>query len=408
MQVEINYTTGYAGTGKSTALIEKARLLPVDTSVIIAPTHKALARLRPSLPEVIEVKTIHSLLGWIPTINENATKIEHIDATVKLNNTLDEYTDIVIDEAGMMSEDMLMEIISKFDMLGYNAEGDIENVEVANSIVILHLYLDPYQLLPVKGIQIQTEQSTTTNLTTQHRSESLDIVSLYTKFVEYLAGYTTDVPDMSNIYSENIQKLNITKFREGDRLLAYTNKAVGNWNMLIAKQLGITSFHGQQVQLGNMLDTVTFKDWHTYNDIDDIVKDFKSGKLILQNSNISSQYLEYSLDALRRHKTIKFMTDGYSIYPVLVGTAVAKEVLHKAKEAAIKDRKMFKHVYTLGRAFSMDYTFATTVHKAQGSEFNSVFIDAPDIAKSIYNGYYGTYVRLMYVAISRCTHTLYI
>ncbi len=56
----------------------------------------------------------------------------------------------------------------------------------------------------------------------------------------------------------------------------------------------------------------------------------------------------------------------------------------------------------------MDYNFASTVHKSQGQEFSTVFVDKEDIQKSIYRGYYMNYARMMYVAISRTRKTLYI
>lgn len=412
MNVEINYTTGYAGTGKSTDLIKKVKTLNIDTTVVIAPTHKALNRLRGSIDEKQEIKTIHSLLGWIPTINENAKRVEHIDSTHKLKLPLDSYTDIVIDEAGMMSEEMLFDIISKFDMLGYDAEGNIDNPELANATVTLHLYLDLYQLLPVKGVQIQIDEDATKRLETQYRSESPDVVDLYTKFVHYLDGTNSSIEmplNRHSIYSENIKQFNTNEFRKGDRLLAYTNKAVGAWNKHLAKKLGITGFDNQEVQLGSMVDTVIVHSFIEYNSTEDIVADFKSGRLKLQNAQISTKFLEYSLSALIKHPKIKFIVSNKNIvYPVIVGIAEANKIMKAAKEKAIEDRKQFKHVYTLGRAYTMDYTFATTVHKSQGSEFNNVFVDAKDIALSILHNYYDTYARLMYVSISRCIKTLYI
>ena len=251
MSLEIAYTTGYAGTGKSHKLIELVGTLPLDTTIVIAPTHKALERLRSHLPGVddLEIKTIHALLGWIPTINENAKKVEHIDSTHKLDKQLEEYSHIVIDEAGMMSEDMFFEIISKIELMLWDDEAKKE----IDKTIKIHCFLDPYQLLPVKGQQIQTDTEATTNLTKQYRAESPDVVALYTKFVHYLEG--TNVDDLTTPYSENVRPLDINQFKSGDRMLAYTNKAVGEWNQRIAKKLCITKYEGQEVQLGSMIDT---------------------------------------------------------------------------------------------------------------------------------------------------------
>jgi ATP-dependent exoDNAse (exonuclease V) alpha subunit len=400
MPIKIDYTTGYAGTGKSHSLIERVNSLPLDTIIVIAPTHKALARLRGHLPDNLEIKTIHSLLGWIPCINEEAKRVEHIDSTRKLDKELDEYSHIIIDEAGMMSEEMFFEIIGKLEtQLMTTDPEDKKNVYI-------HCYLDPYQLLPVKGRQIQTDPDDTIHLTTQHRSESLDIVALYTKFVHYLEGLNRD--DLTTPYSENVKKLSIKDFKLGDRLLAYTNQAVGNWNQKIANQLGITSYEGQEVQLGNMLDTIIVTKFLEPSGTD-LLRWFYTDNLVLQNTNISMAFLESSLQALVDNEHIQFIEGmNNKVYPVIIGIGKANIILKEAKKNAVEDRRKFKEVYALGRAFVMDYTFATTVHKSQGSEFNTVFIDKGNMQKSIVNNYYETYARLMYVALSRAKQKIYI
>lgn len=395
--MDIFYTTGFAGTGKSTKLLELVKTLPGDSSVVICPTHKAIKRLLDSGLVRLECKTIHSLLGWIPTINEDAEDINHIETTAKLNKPLEYYTDIVIDEAGMMSEDMLTEITSRLE--------ELHNFETDN--VRLHLFLDPYQLLPVKGKQIMLDPDTTTDLTIQYRSESPDIVECYTKFVHYLQGKNKD--DLSTPYSKNIVQFDITKFKVGDRLLAYTNEAVGNWNKEIARQLGINSYEGQEVQLGSKLETV-----NCVRFLDDISpyylkKAYEEGDLMLQNNQINKKWLDKAISDLYYNENIRFIEDDQErIYAVIVGIGNANKVLKEAKEAALENRSKFSDVYALGRAFVMDYTFATTVHKSQGSEFDTVFVDKEDIQKSIFKGSYLNYARLMYVAISRTKKTLYI
>ena len=391
----INYTTGYAGTGKSTELLKLCKSLPVDTSVVLCPTHKAIVRLMHDIHN-IEIKTIHSLLGWVPTINEEAEHINHIDTTKKLGKELDYYTDIVIDEAGMMSEEMLMEITAKIE--------EQNNFETEH--VTLHLFLDPYQLLPVKGKQIQIDPLTTTNLTTQHRAESPDVVELFTKFVRFLEG--TNTRDLKVLPSDNVHFMkDISAFQKGDRLLAYTNECVGKYNNLIAEKFNINSYNGQNVQLGNLLDLVRVEKFVSPN-LNSLLQAYEAGKLYMQNNQISKKWVKENLQALLDCEAIQFITLNNHIIPVIPGTNNAYVARRKAKEAAILDKHMFKWVYAMNRAFTMDYSFASTVHKAQGSEFNRVWIAQEDIKKSITNGYYMNYARLMYVAISRSRQKVFI
>ena len=397
MEIITNYTTGYAGTGKSTALLNKLKTLPYDTTVVIAPTHRALARLKPSIPGEIEIKTIHSLLGWIPTINEAAQHIRHIDSTVKLDKSLELYTDIV----------MLTDLISKLENLGYNSDGVCIDEDIRDSKVVLHCYLDPYQLEPVKGSMIVVDEDNCTNLTTQYRAESPDVVELFTKFVHYIEGSNTT--DLTVKYSSNIHKLNIANFKKGDRLLAYTNETVGAWNKAIAKKLGITSYIGQEVQLGSMTDTIVVESIDDIKNIDKLISMYEGGILKLQNSNINKRFYIQAFRDLVSNKNIEFMTaTNGSVYPVVIGIYNHYKVMRAAKELAVKNRSKFSAVYALGRAYVMDYTFATTVHKSQGSEFNNVFVDKGDIKRAILPNYYTAYARLMYVAISRCIKNLYI
>ena len=394
--MKINYTTGYAGTGKSTELLRLIKTLPTESSVILAPTHKALARLRGSTDTDIELKTIHSLLGWIPGINENAQHIAHIDTVIKLDKEIDAYTDIVIDEAGMMSEDMLMGITSNLE--------ELNNFETDH--ITLHLFLDPYQLLPVKGIQIQTDPATTTNLITQHRAESPDVVALFTKFVNYLEG--TNVDDLTTPFSKNVLNAPfIMHFKRGDRLIAYTNKCVGFYNKLIAEKLGITSFINEEVQLGTLPDLYKV-DGFVNPDLDQLLFLYENNMLLMQNSQINKKFLLSSLKSLLQNKNIQFIKSNGKTIPVILGIGEAYEIRNKAKEAALKDRHKFKDVYALNRAFTMDYSFASTVHKSQGSEFDRVWIVKKDIQKSIFNGNYKNYARLMYVAISRSKQKVFI
>jgi len=393
----IRYTTGYAGTGKSTELLELLKNVNPLTTVVLCPTHKAIKRLRGDTPEEIEIKTIHALLGWIPSINEEAQHINHIDTTVKLDRDLDDYNHIIIDEGGMMSEEMFMEITGKLeDKHDFDTDG-----------ITIDIFMDPYQLLPVKGKQIQIDEDTTTHLTTQHRAESPDVVKLFTKFVNFLEG--TNTKDLKIEPSENVIYINkIDNFNpKTDRLLAYTNECVGYYNDLISKSIGISSYINQYVQLGN---------YHTNLKVDRFIEPtyttlynaYNSKKLWLQNSQINKKFLESSLRALLEHDDIQFIEVNDFIIPVVIGINHAYLIRRRAKELAMENKHNFKWLYALNRAFTIDYTFASTVHKAQGSEFERVYIVKADIQKAIINNYYDNYARLMYVAISRARKQVFI
>ena len=408
--MHIEYITGYAGTGKSTALLKQLTTIAgkdKDDTIVLCPTHKAAHRLLPKIPFGIEIKTIHSLLGWIPAINENAEKIEHIDIVAKTDRKIEEYTTFIIDEGGMMSEEMFMELVAKIeDARNFDTDG-----------IKIYVYLDPYQLLPVKGRQIQLDEEFTTKLTTQHRAESPDVVALFTKFVEFLEG--TNTKDLKIDFSENVKKVSTTEAVQlfditKDRLLAYTNEVVGWYNKEISVYNGIQSFVGQHVQLGSNPDLVYVEDMIDKSDVvlSDVITWYLDNNMLLQNSNISAKYMELEFSTLLKIDGVEFakvaINGTTKIVPVVLGIYNAYSLTKQIKAAAIKDKKNYKFIYALNKAYTMDYKFASTVHKAQGSEFDAVFVDVNDIKKSILPNYYDTYARLMYVALSRAKKSVYI
>lgn len=408
--MHIEYITGYAGTGKSTALLKQLTTIAgkdKDDTIVLCPTHKAAHRLLPKIPFGIEIKTIHSLLGWIPAINENAEKIEHIDIVAKTDRKIEEYNTFIIDEGGMMSEEMFMELVAKIeDARNFDTDG-----------IKIYVYLDPYQLLPVKGRQIQLDEEFTTKLTTQHRAESPDVVALFTKFVEFLEG--TNTKDLKIDFSENVKKVSTTEAVQlfditKDRLLAYTNEVVGWYNKEISIYNGIQSFVGQQVQLGSNPDLVYVEDMIDKSSVvlSDVITWYLDSELLLQNSKISAKYMELEFSTLLKLDGVEFakvaINGTTKIVPVVLGIYNAYSLTKQIKAAAIKDKKNYKFIYALNKAYTMDYKFASTVHKAQGSEFDAVFVDVNDIKKSILPNYYDTYARLMYVALSRAKKRVYI
>lgn len=408
--MHIEYITGYAGTGKSTALLKQLTTIAgkdKDDTIVLCPTHKAAHRLLPKIPFGIEIKTIHSLLGWIPAINENAEKIEHIDIVAKTDRKIEEYNTFIIDEGGMMSEEMFMELVAKIeDARNFDTDG-----------IKIYVYLDPYQLLPVKGRQIQLDEDFTTKLTTQHRAESPDVVALFTKFVEFLEG--TNAKDLKIDFSENVKKVSTTEAVQlfditKDRLLAYTNEVVGWYNKEISIYNGIQSFVGQYVQLGSNPDLVYVEDMIDKSSVvlSDVITWYLDSELLLQNSKVSTKYMELEFSTLLKLDGVEFakvaINGTTKIVPVVLGIYNAYSLTKQIKAAAIKDKKNYKFIYALNKAYTMDYKFASTVHKAQGSEFDAVFVDVNDIKKSILPNYYDTYARLMYVALSRAKKRVYI
>lgn len=396
--INTRYITGYAGTGKSTKLIQHVKSLKAEETMVLAPTHKALARLGKSLPTMVGKKTIHSLLGWIPGINENAEHVKAVDITIKSEkNSFVSMRNFIIDEAGMMSQEMLDTIVAKIS----------NHANQLYSEVNIYFYLDPYQLLPVQGKQIAVDNSKCENLVTQYRSSSLDVVAMFTGYVKAIKKGVTD-PVIDIEYSDNVMKFDIEQFQEGDKIIAFTNNAVDYWNNVIARRFDIKTYVGQHIQLGNLLETMKIESMKTYENVAEITNDFVEGNLILQNSVINLKFLSNAMSDMLRNPLIKYvlMSDG-CVYPA-VKNNLYKIAVKAAKAKAVENRKLFSNVYALGRAYPLSLSYASTAHKVQGSEFDRVFIDFKDISQAIRYGGVSSFHRMMYVATSRAKKTIYI
>lgn len=396
----INYVTGHAGTGKSTKLLEHLKSLKPEKTLAMAPTHKALRVLTERLQnDSYNFSTIHSALGWIPGVNEEAEDSNHVDITRKLDKQFEDgITNIIIDEFSMMSEDMLYELTNKID----------EFTNYDSDHITLTLYGDPYQLPPVKATPIYTDPATTTHLTQQHRAESPDVVALFTKFVNYLDGSNT--MDLSTPESENVKYVkDFVGFKRGDRALAYTNRVVGELNQTIAMLLGIHGYEGHEIQIGNLPETMICEKIIKPTE-EELLQLYIEGRLKLQDNQINARYLEYTIYQLWDNPNIEFVqTLDDDVYAVIFGIGHANQLRNDVKNAAAnaakgsKDRSQaWSLYYTINRAFTADHAFASTVHKSQGSEFDTVWIHKEDILKAIGpTRNYQQYARMMYVAMSR-------
>ena len=56
----------------------------------------------------------------------------------------------------------------------------------------------------------------------------------------------------------------------------------------------------------------------------------------------------------------------------------------------------------------VDYPYAQTIHKSQGSTFEKVYIDNEDLKMLLVKGQTEMYLKLLYVGVSRASETVYL
>jgi len=410
----INFVIGFAGSGKSTELAKRWR----PNWLVLTPTHKAKGVLEAK--GINNVYTIHSVLKLVPTLNENMRRGQKMQRLSRIGETdLSSITHIAIDEFSMINTYIM-------DML-LNALPADANVTI---------FGDPYQLPPVDGDPVDPEWYTDkiTELTVQYRAEAPDVVETFMRFMNYIKG-TGEMDLRVNLPHGTIKGFNPAT----DRALAYTNQRVLELNDAIAKELKLPKeiSIGEEISIngviGKLVDTpvdIEYEPLHIYP------KCLSKGKLMTERK--LEDAIEKVEDDMAKFGTdinqweVAYIEIDDTIYSFSLdldhyaNSKIRKGLVEEAQFSLIEEYDLAKdidlkdwcrnnknsHTVRRGKAWSnfllhqgliwdMRRPFASTVHKAQGQEFDTVYIAQDDMKKAIRNGYYEQYARLMYVALSR-------
>jgi len=418
---EIEFVEGFAGSGKSTELAKRA----TAKTLVMTPTHKAAGVL---IAKGVKAYTIHSVLQLVPTINENFRKGQKIQTLRKIGDTdLSAITDVFIDEFSMINQsilDMLLEILP-------------EHCKVT-------VFGDPYQLPPVSGDAIESDLYTSniTRLTTQHRADNPEIVETFMRFKDYI-----ETKDHTISLVIDLPKGDLKDFDPAtDRILAYTNNMVLRLNNIAGEILGLPEeiSKGEDILVNDMEAVLTSHSDYSSLDLIAFPGTMSKGKMMVGSvfaeasekilGDISkfrtdmSMYSQclfniqgtnymgwYDYDHYNHSKALK---DDVEKYQELVAEthnipdemSMADWCRANKGEQYVRDRAKAwsRYIAHQNLVFNIRRPFATTVHKAQGQEFNRVYIAQTDIKRAIRNGYYEQYARLMYVALSRAIHEVII
>jgi len=406
----IKFIIGFAGSGKSTRLSSDAD----DTTLVLVPTHKAADVLINK--GVKNVFTIHSVLKLVPTLNQNFRRGQRMQRLQKMGSVdLSDIDNIFIDEYSMISYEIL-------DML----------LNILPEHTKVTIFGDSYQLPPIDGAPIEADFFTDDieNLTTQYRADAPEVIETFMRFKGYLDG----TGEKNLKLNPAIKAGTLDGFNpKTDRILAFTNEKVLELNRLVS--------NNQEIQSGDAI-LVNGIDGFYVSDEDCgaltiFPKCISKGKLMDEESlNLTSVSTLIDIEKYNTNLTgydigkIRINDKDYIIYfdkDHYASTSKLKREVEELQALVInthslgddvhiptwcKNNKDAKYVRERGIAwnkyishtnlvFDMRRPYATTVHKAQGSEFHTVYIAHSDIKKSIKNNYYDTYARLMYVALSR-------
>lgn len=397
---------GYAGTGKSFLICHLIEWLVNGefTLVAAAPTNKAAKNLKQvaiSMGVTIDVKTVAQLLGQQPEINEE-TGLEEF--TINNDAQFDDYQVIIIDEFSMINRSSFEAIVeavastldTKVIFVGDSAQ--LPPVKEDNSIVATSEYIDSKATLEeivryegeiavvAEKIRSQAQYQKTIypfkssddqTIVCQPRKEWLETVTEYFKSDSYQLN-----PDYA-------------------RLLVWKNKTALAANKFVRSRLW-------------------GKDAPTYVPGDRLIarkplfrpRPGKKGKnkwgVLINNSEECTVIEPPSI------KQLTFDKETYTCWSVPVvtdsGTPVKLSVLTAESEQfrneKIKyyvEKKQWNQYFDLSRMFDdLTYGYGLTVHKAQGSSIDYVFLDTEDLR------YCPDLQKMLYTALTRTTIRVFI
>ena len=417
---DIEFIVGHAGTGKSTHLANNTN----KNTIVLTPTHKAAGVLQRKGIE--QVFTIHSVLKLVPHLDQNFDPRRHRIQKLKRLGGVDLSTinKIVIDEFSMIPQNILDYLL---ELLPSNAK-----------VVI---YGDPYQLPPVTGEAIDPLLYTDkiTRLTEQHRGEALHVVETFERFVRYIE---TKDNRISLVLNDKIPRLKLedalTEFKYNpakDIILAYTNRTVISMNDRVkkmgyatgtmlandieCKNVGTAShvfIYPTCISKGELMEGAKLEEAISKTE-SDIEKYRTRIDYPVTNVEINGEAYQICYDDDHYHTKLK-LEEEVKKYQSLVmqnnelpdDVPLAKWCTMNRQAKYVRERAKAWQAYLIHVNLVWDYRhpFVRTIHKAQGSEYRTVYINQKDIKKAIRNGYYEQYARLMYVALSRAVENVVI
>lgn len=416
---DILFTTGFAGSGKSSLLAEEAN----ETSLVLTPTHKARNVLEAKGVE--NVFTIHAVLKLVPTLNQNFRKGQKLKTLKRVGGVeLDGIDKVIIDEFSMINTDILELLL-----------------QLLPSHCVVHLYGDPYQLRPVDGEAIDpldyADVWDISELTTQHRGDNPNVVSSFMRYMMWLKDGSEMNLMLDNLPTISEEELAERFNPELERIIAFTNQRVIELNSLI-EQPDLNK--GDKVLI-NGLEAIVFRrgEDDSFNNIYPAM--ISKGKLDLTKgreieANLTKYYgwayvstydglvvsvegefynLKYDLEHYFNNKGLEERVKDMQQLVIdknWLDGSVNLPKWCRANQNGIgvnrRGQAWQEYISHTSNIFDLRYPFATTVHKAQGQEFETVYIDQVNMKKAIRNGHIEQYVRLMYVAMSRAILNVYI
>lgn len=392
---------GYAGTGKTTTLRHLARRLGPEFSetYMLAPTHKAAEVLGRKTGR--EVGTVHSALGLRPK-RDGEGGYKFVPSGQGQKNFAWGSL-VLIDEASMIPQKL-------YTM--------IENIREDRNLSIVYSG-DPAQLPPVNenpSPALSQEGSMLEKIVRQEKDNPIIQASMGVRNSNDSKQYSFEtkkngsqgvevVEERVDLIERAIEAFDTEKYRnKGDyaRILAYRNDVVETYNN-VCRDILYGDADEQFIE-GEWL--VATDPWYGTNGEEQAPIIQNSEEFIVRGKEPSTLYefdtwvLEISSDP--KSEEVRYIEvlnrDELDRYNQKLSNLADKALKNNGRgwDTYYDYKEHFAHV---------DYSYAMTTHKAQGSTFTKTFVDVEDI-NTCPN--YHEIQRLKYVAVTRASDTLVI
>lgn len=410
--------SGYAGTGKTSLMEIIAQKAMKDNNLIMfcATTNKATAVLKSKVSRIgFDAQTLNKMFGINVEVDTNSS-YDARNLVNKLRDVEIPYgTTIVIDEASMINEE------------NYNI---LKDVIREKGLKIIYVG-DRGQLAPVNENKVskvfRNSDGKVIELTKVERTddnailkEATDIrngkpMSMQSSFNDEGKGVAFINPKGENkqVITDVIKYYvkGLKKDPDYFRILAYTNKAVAQYNNFVRRQLGFTD---NIPRTGEPI--VGYTNWgynwrsKTYDFINsESYKVIKVGKQIEKSFEIKDQKVRMSAipitleNSLGEQKTFDFIDikgNNANRTAAEILASMKKKLWARARTASkAAKRDIYAQINAIDKFLfvndnimdsqghylqtkTFDFGYALTVHKSQGSTFSNVLMDDNDISKA--------------------------
>jgi len=399
--------SGSAGVGKTfvtSKLVEE--FLKREYKVLLTtPTHKSLSVAKYMINSNnihINAKTLQSYLDLrLDTDYLRGTKVFKRDKKADMHDYEKNLDILIVDESSMVSNELLKFIE--------------ENLEQHKLKIVLFIG-DQYQLPPIdegqNGVVLLPKQYELTEIVRQAKDSYVKMIAneikecikneIYTPIVDILNR--EKYPQLKIFYDQTEFLNDYTKanvwYKKNNMVLAYSNDAVDNQNRILRHKYWTDQ-------------DITPNDW--------IIK----GELLIANTNFknaiaNSESLKISkaeklhdiyldiyywqcIDTLGR--SLSFVDADYTIqYNEKLKELGAKaNKIDRFKEPEARKKAWRNYFMTKEKYGDFKYVFASTIHKSQGSTYNTSYINLSALLSLVNRNDKNIAYRLLYVAVTRAS-----